>query len=67
MRLCDLEEWYALGGRCSKCQHKGWLDRYEIVRRFGSKVLLVSLMPKLRCTACHNGRGNFLQAGKIKR
>lgn len=67
MTLADLAEWYVLGGLCSKCAHKGWIDRWEVARRHGKRTIIVTLMPKLRCTACGNKRGNTLQTGRIKR
>jgi hypothetical protein len=67
LTLDKLEQWYLLGGSCQKCHHVGWLDRWDIGRRFGKRVIIVTLMPKLRCTTCGNTRGNTLKLGKIKR
>ncbi len=35
--------------------------------QIGKRVIIVTLMPKLRCTTCGNTRGNTLKLGKIKR
>ncbi|MEY9198476.1 hypothetical protein ABIA16_003592 [Sinorhizobium fredii] len=67
MTLSDLEEWYVLGGQCSKCQHKGWIDRWDVARRFGKRIYIMMIAPKLRCTVCGNKRGNSLQTGRLKR
>lgn len=67
MKLADLAEWYALGGKCAACTHKGWIDRWELARRYGKKTIIVTLMPRLRCTACGNKHGNTLQTGRAKR
>jgi hypothetical protein len=63
LALDRLEQWYLLGGNCQKCRHVGWHDRWDIGRR----VVIVTLMPRLRCTACGNKRGNSLKIGKIQR
>ncbi len=56
-----------LAGSCSKCNHFGWLDRWKIGRTFGKQVIIVTLMPKLRCTSCGNKLRNTLKLGKVKR
>lgn len=65
--LAQLEEWYALGGKCSKCAHKGWVDRKELARRFGKRAVIAALMPKLRCTTCGNKGNNTWVTGKLQR
>lgn len=67
MTLAELAEWYVLGGKCSACSHQGWIDRWECARRFGRRAIIVALMPRLRCTACGNRRGNTMVTGKINR
>lgn len=67
MTLGQLAEWYVLGGMCSRCSHKGWIDRWEVARRFGKSIIIVSLMPRLRCTGCGNKQGNTLTSAKLKR
>jgi len=46
-----IREWQRIGGKCSKCPHQGWLDRYALARQFGVTPL-VTLQPLLRCTQC---------------
>ena len=65
--LADLPEWYRLGAKCPVCQHIGWLDRWEIARRFGRLRPVISLEPLLRCTGCGNRTANDFVVGKAAR
>jgi hypothetical protein len=65
--LGTLEQWYVLGGRCAKCGHKGWIDRWEEQRKRGKGVYVASLAAFLKCTGCQNRNGNSLTLGKLKR
>jgi len=56
-----------IGGRCSSCPHKGWIDRWEEQRRRGKRFFVVDLAPKLRCKSCGNRIGNALILGKLRR
>jgi len=67
MTLAQLEEWYALGGKCAACAHKGFVDRWLVARRFGKSAMIAALMPRLRCTACGNRGTNTWITGRIKR
>lgn len=67
MTLAQLEEWYVLGGRCAVCRREGFVDRWELARRFGKHSVIASLMPRLRCTVCNNRGNNTWITGKIRR
>lgn len=64
----SLQQWYELGGLCSHCDREGWLDRYELARRYSSRCYLHSLEQFLRCMGCgHKGGGNSFIARKLPR
>lgn len=67
MTLAQLEEWYVLGGKCARCAHKGFVDRWEIARHFGRNAVIAALMPRLRCTSCGNKGNNTWVTGKMRR
>lgn len=67
MTLAQLEEWYVLGGKCARCAHKGFVDRWEIALRFGRSAVIATLMPRLRCTSCGNKGNNAWVTGKMRR
>jgi hypothetical protein len=67
LSLEKMREWYVLGGKCSRCLRKGWLDRYEIQRRFGRSTYLEKLRPLLRCKRCQNKGDNTWIVGKMAR
>ncbi len=46
--LDDLQEYIAFGGVCRRCEREGWIDRYEVRRKWGNAIL-GSLQPRLRC------------------
>lgn len=50
----NLIEWYELGGRCSKCERDGWVDRWELGRRFGEHTYIHQRESLLRCKGCGN-------------
>ena len=62
-----LPEWYELGGHCSNCEREGWVDRWELQRRFGSDRYIHHLRPALRCMACGNKGSNTWIIGKKPR
>lgn len=63
-----LAQWWDLGGLCSKCEREGWLDRYELARKFSSGCYLHSLESRLRCRGCgHKGGGNKFIVRKLPR
>lgn len=63
----DLREWFMLGGRCVKCGRRGTLDRWELERRWGKNVMIMSLSHRLRCTVCENRKGNRFWFAAMKR
>lgn len=65
--LRDIPDWYGLGARCSKCKRAALLDRYEIASKYGSRRMLITLEPKLRCTKCGNPDANDFVLAKIHR
>ena len=67
MTLSQLEEWYVLGGKCAACMHQGFVDRWELARRFGKHAVIAALMPRLRCTACGNRGNNTWVTGNMRR
>jgi len=67
MTFGKLSEWYVLGGRCVRCEREGWLDRWELQRRFGRETFLKDLTHKLRCMGCGNRKGNRWIIGKLPR
>lgn len=50
----NLIEWYELGGRCSKCEREGWVDRWELRRWFGEACYIHQKEVLLRCMGCGN-------------
>lgn len=62
----SLRQWQRLGGRCSRCAHEGWLDRYDLERRYGA-VQLIRLQPMLRCTRCQSKGSNRFIIGAMAR
>ena len=62
-----LEAWYVLGAKCAQCHRKGWLDRWELARRYGKGMPLSAIAPKLRCMGCDNRQGNSLMRALMKR
>lgn len=62
----DLPEYNALGGHCPRCERVGWLDRYELRRRF-SNAFLGSLAVRLRCLGCGNRQNNKWIIGQLPR
>ena len=63
----DIPEWYALGARCFRCKHAGYLDRWELARRYGRDRMIITLEAKLRCTRCENRDANDFVLAKIGR
>lgn len=53
-----LPQWYELGGHCSQCEREGWVDRWELERRFGDATRIADLRPALRCMKCGNKGSN---------
>lgn len=64
--LDDLQQFLALGGSCRRCEREGWIDRYEVRRKWGNAILS-SLQPRLRCLGCGNKEGNRFILGKLPR
>lgn len=63
----DIEGFRAVGGHCSKCERVGWLNRYEVARKWGRTTYLKALMPHLRCMACGNRDHNSFVIGLMPR
>lgn len=53
-----LEQWYDLGARCGRCEREGWLDRWELSRKWSPGAVFLSLVPRLRCLKCGSRQGN---------
>jgi hypothetical protein len=62
----SLRQWQRLGGLCSHCAHEGWLDRYDLERRYGA-VQLADLQPLLLCTRCQSKGENRFIIGAMAR
>ena len=62
----ELSSWALLGGRCSRCEREGWVDRDWLEKRYPSAVIS-ELAPKLRCRKCGSKGGNRWIVGKPKR
>ncbi|TAX58926.1 hypothetical protein ELI02_02180 [Rhizobium leguminosarum] len=54
----DYPEYIALGGACPRCEREGWIDRFEVRRKWGNAIL-GSLQPRLRCLGCGNKESNL--------
>jgi len=67
LSIDKLHEWHVLGGKCSHCLRKGWVDRRDIERRFGRSTYLAFLRPFLRCRRCDNKGDNRWIIGKMAR
>jgi hypothetical protein len=62
----DIPEYHALGGYCPRCERVGWIEKYELKRRF-SNAYLGSLAVRLRCLGCGNRQGNKWVLGQLPR
>ncbi len=67
MTLQDLQEWYVLYGNCFKCDHIGYIDRHDLVRRFGAKQRMKPLEAKLFCKRCGNTQFNGFAVAPMQR
>lgn len=67
MTLEDLKEWYVLYGNCFKCDHVGYIDRHELVRRFGKRQRMKPLEVKLFCKRCCNIHFNGFAVAPMQR
>jgi len=63
----DIPEWHALGGHCARCERTGWINRWEVSRKWGKHTFLGSLAGRLRCLGCGNKDGNKWILGKLPR
>ncbi|TAA54799.1 hypothetical protein [Shinella sp. JR1-6] len=54
----NLVQWYELGGRCSKCEREGWVDRWELANRLGKVNYIHQFQERLRCLKCGNKGSN---------
>ncbi|MBB3571818.1 hypothetical protein [Rhizobium sp. BK491] len=63
----DIPEWHAVGGHCPKCEREGWVQRFELARKWGNGTPLGLLAPKLRCLGCGNKQGNHWILGQLPR
>lgn len=66
-KLGGLMEWETIGARCGACEHETWLDRWELQRKYGTDLVLYSIVPKFRCRRCGNRQGNRIFLGKLPR
>lgn len=64
--LDDLQEFVALGIVCRRCEREGWIDRYEVRRKWGNAILS-SLQSRLRCLGCGNREVNRWIEGRLPR
>jgi hypothetical protein len=62
-----LPQWVVLGGHCSSCEREGWVDRWELERRYGRDCHIYRLRPFLRCLKCGNKGSNTWTAAKAER
>jgi hypothetical protein len=67
LNIDKLREWHVLGGKCTRCLRKGWVDRREIERDYGRFVFLAFLRPYLRCRRCNNKGDNKWIIGTMAR
>lgn len=54
----NLAQWYELGGRCVHCEREGWIDRWQLAKRYGAGRYIRQLEPLLRCKGCGNTKTN---------
>lgn len=62
----DINAWVLIGGRCSRCEREGWIDRDWLEARYPS-VVISTLAPKLRCRKCGSKGTNRWIVGKPPR
>lgn len=67
LRLADLESWWALHGNCFSCPHIGYVDRYDLQRKYGKVVALKALEARLKCSKCGNRKFNGWLVRKLPR
>lgn len=63
----DVEAFHAVGGYCSQCERVGWLNRWEVARKWGRTTYLKALMPHLKCMGCGNKERNSFVLGLMPR
>jgi hypothetical protein len=62
----DINSWVLIGGRCSRCEREGWVDRDWLEAKYPS-VVISTLALKLRCRKCGNKGSNRWIVGKPPR
>ena len=65
LTVATLSEWEVLGAKCGQCGRVSWLDKRQVVRRFGNQYLH-NLDGKLVCR-CGNRAGNKVLVGTLGR
>lgn len=65
-RLADISSWTLIGGRCSRCEREGWIDRDWLEAKFPAMVVS-TLSGKLRCRKCGSKGSNRWLVGKPPR
>lgn len=60
-----LREWEVLGAKCGRCGRTSWLDKQQVIQRFGNQYLH-NMGAKLVCL-CGNKRGNKVLLGRLGR
>lgn len=63
----NLAQWYKLGGKCGRCGHHGWVDRWALQQRYGKDKYIIQLQGALRCTKCGAKGSNTWVTGREKR
>lgn len=65
-RFGDINSWVLIGGRCSRCEREGWVDRDWLEAKYPSSVIS-ALSTKLRCRKCGSKGSNRWVVGKPPR
>lgn len=66
VQLDTVNHWDILGGACVRCSHYSWVNRHELLRKWGNHYLR-TLRPYLSCTRCQNkGNNQWLVGRKSK-
>ena len=65
-RLADISSWTLIGGRCSRCEREGWIDREWLEAKFPSMVVSTR-STQLRGRKCGNKESNRWVVGRRPR
>ncbi|OCP17405.1 MULTISPECIES: hypothetical protein [unclassified Ensifer] len=67
LTLGGLDAHWVLYGDCARCPNIGYIDRWELARRFGHTQRMKPLETKLFCRRCGNKEFNCFTVAPMQR